>query len=224
MTETLKPCPLCHSIDVYMTRNPSGLPHSVICRKCGCDAPWISWNTRAPDDVAQIVDWQPIESWPGTDEAYALVCRAGNVVPFVACYDENGDEWTSWNGHFERGGKQLIPTHWQPLPLPPSSAAIGRIRMMVDDIAGIEHATGLLIVQPALEPWPSAVRKVGSWAVFYYVRWSSFGVGIELLSAGAAIILGPFMFGACHIKRQLDAGDAIMRNHLKEEKDDDATG
>ena len=63
--------------------------------------------------------WQLIETWPGTDEAYALVCRAGNVVPFVACYDENGDEWTSWNGHFERGGKQLIPTHWMPLPAPP---------------------------------------------------------------------------------------------------------
>ena len=57
MTETLKPCPLCHSIDVYMTRNPSGLPHSVICRKCGCDAPWISWNARAPGGVAQIVAW-----------------------------------------------------------------------------------------------------------------------------------------------------------------------
>ena len=127
MTETLKPCHKCGapcSVQVF----PNATLWVCIHNKkleggCRSDTAYLSaedWNTRAPDDVAQIVAWQPIETWPGTDEAYAFVCRAGNVVPFVACYDANGDEWTSWNGHYERGGKQLIPTHWMPLLVPPA--------------------------------------------------------------------------------------------------------
>ena len=130
MTETLKPCPFCKDPgEICPTHTGYSVRYYVECSSGCCvrtstfsteSEAVTAWNTRAPDDVAQIVAWLPIESWPGTDEAYALVCRAGNVVPFVACYDANGDEWTSWNGHYERGGKQLIPTHWMPLLVPPA--------------------------------------------------------------------------------------------------------
>ena len=117
MTETLKPCPLAEALELTQVHFSSEENAEALRAELAKRGYAI---TRAPDDVAQIVAWQPIETWPGTDEAYAFVCRAGNVVPFVACYDANGDEWTSWNGHYERGGKQLIPTHWMPLLVPPA--------------------------------------------------------------------------------------------------------
>ncbi len=67
---------------------------------------------------------------------------------------------------------------------------------------------GLVIVQPAMEPWPRGLRKIGSVAVFFYVRWSTIGIGIEVLSGGAAVVIGPLMFGAVNIRRQVAAGEA----------------
>lgn len=66
----------------------------------------------------------------------------------------------------------------------------------------------MIVVQPALEPAPRLLVAVGSVAWFLYIRWSSWGVGFEILSAGAAVQIGPLMFGGCHIQRQIDAGDA----------------
>lgn len=61
---------------------------------------------------------------------------------------------------------------------------------------------GLVVVQPALEPWPSVMRKVGPVAVFLYARWSCFAIGVDVMRAGFAVHIGPFMIGLCHIQRQ----------------------
>ena len=71
----------------------------------------------------------------------------------------------------------------------------------------------LVVVQPMLEPWPSKLWKLGPIAVFFYARWSSWslGLGVEILGAGFALCVGPFMIGACHIQRQIEHGDAITQ-------------
>lgn len=79
----------------------------------------------------------------------------------------------------------------------------------MDDVA--KTVGGVLVVQPALEPWPSVVRRIGPLAGFLYVRVSSFAIGLDVLSAGFAVHLGPLMFGVCHLDRQLAAFD---RAHL----------
>lgn len=76
-----------------------------------------------------------------------------------------------------------------------------------------------VIVQPMLEPNPEWTRKVGSLMVFIYVRWSSWGIGIEVMSAGAAVQIGPIMFGACHISDQLDAFEAERQRLVSIEGD-----
>lgn len=63
----------------------------------------------------------------------------------------------------------------------------------------------ILVIQPALEPWPSRIWKFRRWAAFFYVRWSTIGFAVEFLTAGVAIIVGPLMLGICHIERQLAA-------------------
>ena len=68
---------------------------------------------------------------------------------------------------------------------------------------------GFIVVQPALEPWPSCLWSVGNWAAFVYARWSSWAVGFEILGAGAAVFIGPFMIGACLVKQQIAAFDAL---------------
>ena len=68
--------------------------------------------------------------------------------------------------------------------------------------------TGLVIIQPALEPKPSGVLKFGRWALFFYVRWSFFGVGFDILPAGFAVHIGPLMAGFAHIDRFLSETEA----------------
>ena len=63
----------------------------------------------------------------------------------------------------------------------------------------------LVVVQPALEPWPEVMRKVGPFAVFLYCRWSCFAVGFDILEAGLALHVGPVMIGFCHIRKQTAA-------------------
>lgn len=63
--------------------------------------------------------------------------------------------------------------------------------------------TGLVIVQPALEPRPSGVIKIGRWALFYYIRMSCAAIGFDFLTAGVAIHIGPLMFGFVHVEKYL---------------------
>ena len=71
--------------------------------------------------TARSDGWRDIETWPGTDEAHALVCKAGQMFPVVACYDANNNDWVSFNGYYERTNGRLVPTHWQPAPTPPEA-------------------------------------------------------------------------------------------------------
>lgn len=82
-----------------------------------------------PTLLARIaaLEWRPISTWPGTDEAYALVCNAGSVYPIIAGYDSNDEEWFSFNGYYEKFGKgPLVPDYWMPLPIPPATEALGK--------------------------------------------------------------------------------------------------
>ena len=58
-----------------------------------------------------------------------------------------------------------------------------------------------IVVQPMFEPSVRAVRRVGGYAVFGYIRWSCFAVGFQFLFAGFAVHIGPFMVGFAHIDK-----------------------
>jgi len=64
-----------------------------------------------------------------------------------------------------------------------------------------------IVVQPALEPNPSFMHGFGGWAIFAYVRWSSWGIGVELMKAGLAVNVGPLLFGFCRVRAQIEAYD-----------------
>jgi hypothetical protein len=71
--------------------------------------------------------WQPIEAAP--KDTLVLTLNAslpGAFVPWVGNFDSDEDEWHSFNLCYERAfGKQrpFAPTHWMPLPSPPSGQA-----------------------------------------------------------------------------------------------------
>lgn len=58
----------------------------------------------------------------------------------------------------------------------------------------------MVIVQPAGEPAPVWKRRIGPLAVLVYLRWSAFGIGLQVLSCGVAIFTGPIMVALCRIK------------------------
>jgi hypothetical protein len=57
-------------------------------------------------------EWQPIETWPKTDGERALVWD-GDIE--LAMYDAEADAWWVLVEY------TVNPTHWQPLPPPPTS-------------------------------------------------------------------------------------------------------
>lgn len=62
---------------------------------------------------------------------------------------------------------------------------------------------GVAYILPRSEGDPKFVRKFGPLAVGFGFRWSSFGIGVDLLSAGALLMVGPAFIWIVHIKRQL---------------------
>ena len=64
----------------------------------------------------------------------------------------------------------------------------------------------LLIVLPSCEPAPRKIWRGKRYAGFLFLRWSSFGFGVEILSAGFGVQIGPVMIGVCHIQHQLAEG------------------
>ena len=69
--------------------------------------------------------WRPIETAPKEEGARILACRAGSVIPFVTNWDEDFG-WFTFNGWYETMRRRSEPewrwepTHWMPLPAPPS--------------------------------------------------------------------------------------------------------
>jgi hypothetical protein len=75
-------------------------------------------NARAVLTAAAAVRWQPIESAP-QDETEILVHMFGNTqaVVFFDSVDKDGFVWKTADGI---GYQQDAPTHWMPLPAPPT--------------------------------------------------------------------------------------------------------
>ena len=68
----------------------------------------------------------------------------------------------------------------------------------------------VVYVLPRLESRPRWVRRVGaSFAAGIGFRWSSIGLGVDLLKHGVLIMIGPVFVWIAHIERQLQAFDAI---------------
>jgi hypothetical protein len=68
---------------------------------------------------------------------------------------------------------------------------------------------GVAIILPRSESEPKFVRIVGRFAVGVCVRWTSWGVGFDILRAGFLVALGPAFIWIAHIERTLARdGDA----------------
>lgn len=66
---------------------------------------------------------------------------------------------------------------------------------------------GVAYVLPRTEPNILFVRRVGPFGVGMNVRWSSWGIGIDILRAGILIVVGPIFFWSAHIERSEPAHD-----------------
>jgi hypothetical protein len=124
MDEKLKPCPFCGDayIDPEFWMSERGnLPG---CNTCGGSAPTANmWNTRAASQ------WQPIETAPKDGREILVYCRGYiSEGPYTVAFQ--GKEWRAcWGGErvveytsecYTEYKEPLYPTHWQPLPDPPT--------------------------------------------------------------------------------------------------------
>lgn len=64
------------------------------------------------------MNWQPIESAP-TDGTCVLVAE-GAAVGEARCYSEGEGWYWAGNAPTDSWGGRVYPTHWMPLPEPPS--------------------------------------------------------------------------------------------------------
>jgi hypothetical protein len=67
---------------------------------------------------------------------------------------------------------------------------------------------GVAYILPRSEPSPKWVRKVGRYAIGACVRWTSWGIGFDILRAGFLIAIGPVFIFAAHIERTLAESEA----------------
>lgn len=130
----LLPCPFCGAAPRVIEDDTYGDCQVF----CVCDAePCVTrpmaemadarsaWNRRALLAREQAAGWQPIETAPKDDSDFqALGCHQ----------DEDGHSWSYYiiNRHDVGGryecwvvppGRPINPTHWMPLPAPPSLPA-----------------------------------------------------------------------------------------------------
>lgn len=82
-------------------------------------------------------DWQPIETapkdgtavlvmrniWPGTKSGFAEACNGHNtyVSEFWADEGDEGGEWMCYMDMIREPICPIEPTHWMPLPAPPTT-------------------------------------------------------------------------------------------------------
>jgi len=131
----LEPCPFCgDAARTYTSRTESLFSHdkvkflTIICDNCDIlmtseqhDEIRERWNRRAA--LPPSSGWQPIETAPKTGK---------RIMGAVWCPEDNGRPgfwrqfvmfWNDvWGGEpiWQFGGLREHPTHWQPLPPPPS--------------------------------------------------------------------------------------------------------
>ncbi len=125
---TLLPCPFCGSSCVNDTSPPENDgDHSFywVCPDCVAVGPaepslqeaTESWNTRASQ-------WQPIETAP-KDGSLCFIGRYDNDGAWnsiTATYKKDGMfiDTRSWHSFYTEVNNLKRPTHWMPLPKPPS--------------------------------------------------------------------------------------------------------
>lgn len=113
----LKPCPFCGpSVRKPVLHKGKG----VKCHTCGAWGPaWekpdgSEWNRRA--DLVPAPGWQPIETAPRYEDI--LIYEDGAVTKArVTCV---GDDWCWELDCTQPVVYSPAPTHWMPLPAPPS--------------------------------------------------------------------------------------------------------
>jgi hypothetical protein len=62
---------------------------------------------------------------------------------------------------------------------------------------------GVAYILPRSEPSPKFVRKVGRFGVGVCIRWTSWGIGFDILRAGLLLAIGPAFVFIAHIDRTL---------------------
>lgn len=84
----------------------------------------VRFEDAAPEDDG----WRPIETAPKTEGEW-IFASAGNKIPMVTGWDEDGQMWFTFNLVFENvyhrqnPSWRWEPTHWMPLPPPPAEPA-----------------------------------------------------------------------------------------------------
>jgi hypothetical protein len=140
MTEgELLPCPFCGSDYVRLHADCV-----VQCVCCSSEGPVYDagdddgegavrlWNTRTPTATPSDVGWQPIETFDyeaerkrqGTMFVWATVTDGTQVVPATHWGVDGLDAGWHDERHQDYDGPEKLdfaPTHWMPLPEPPSS-------------------------------------------------------------------------------------------------------
>lgn len=116
----LLPCPFCGGEASLSIGEQNGQPrHYVECLKCAaCADMTFSEATAAYCWNARTHQWQPIETAPRDGEwimAYWPTMGIG-MFPFVVFWDEGWEPAS----HYARDYGEVYPTHWMPLPPPPT--------------------------------------------------------------------------------------------------------
>lgn len=126
MSEDLKPCPFCGKSRLVTGRGAEKRA-KIRCVDCEATGPVgldgeasaiAAWNRRSADPQVGPA-WRPIESAP-KDGTRFLAYQAGKDAPRYECWWQ--DDWPQWEGWQDPWDNEPEPTHWMPLPAPPSSA------------------------------------------------------------------------------------------------------
>lgn len=67
-------------------------------------------------------EWRTIDSAP-KDGTYFLVYLPGFIAPNIVCYSDEDKEFMDAGGNIKVYLSYAKPTHWMPLPAPPTETA-----------------------------------------------------------------------------------------------------
>lgn len=103
--------------------------------------------------------WQPIGTFKG-DEAYVLVWDGGHVSE--ARYHPSEDGWWLANTHpTDAHDGQIYPTHWMPIPAPPSALENGPAGLA--DAHSNPPLSDLSSLRKGAEVWRTALKDCAQW-------------------------------------------------------------